>query len=98
VRGFAAAAVVLGLALAHAAFDPDSGIAAWRHLRGELGDARARIAAMHAQVATLHAEVERLRGGGFAQEAAIREELQLARPGQTVVRLPADGVSSARIP
>jgi cell division protein FtsB len=98
VRGFAAAAVVLGLALAHAALDPESGVAAWRHLRGELADARARIVGARGEVAGLRAEVARAQDGGFALEAAIREDLQLARPGQTVVRLRGDGASSARIP
>jgi len=85
------------LVLAHAVLDEDAGIRQWWHLRAELADARARIEALSREVEELHAEAQQLEEGGFATERAIREELGLVRPGQTLLRLPRDDVSSARI-
>jgi cell division protein FtsB len=82
------------LALAMAALDEDAGVARWRHLRGELAEANERIAALGAETARLRLEAQRLEGDAFAIERAIREELELARPGQQVVRLPRAGSAS----
>ena len=76
------------LALAVAALDDESGLARWQHLRAELDQADARIAALSAEVAGLRDEAARLESEPFAIEAAIREELELAHPGQQVIRLP----------
>jgi cell division protein FtsB len=76
------------LALAVAALDEESGLARWRHLRAELADADVRIAALGGEVAALRNEAARLEDEPFAIERAIREELELARPGQQVIRLP----------
>ena len=86
-----AAWLVPGLALvafAVAALDEESGLARWQHLRAELAQADTRIAALDAEVAGLRAEAARLDSEPFAIERAIREELELARPGQQVIRLP----------
>ena len=59
------------------------------------------VALAHAvldEVEALRIEAQRLEEGGFATERAIREELGLVRPGQTLLRLPGDDVSSVRIP
>lgn len=81
------------LALAVAALDEESGLARWQHLRAELDQAESRIAALNAEVDSLRSEAERLESEPFAIERAIREELELARPGQQVVRLP--GIKAA---
>jgi cell division protein FtsB len=98
VRGIWVLPALLGLALAHAALDEDAGLRRWQHLRGELADSQQRIAALRAEIAALRAESERLEGEAFAIEKAIREELGLARPGQTIVRMRRDEVPSAWIP
>jgi cell division protein FtsB len=76
------------LALAVAVLDEESGLARWRHLRAELADADARIAALGDEVEDLRNQAARLEAEPFAIERAIREELELARPGQQVIRLP----------
>jgi cell division protein FtsB len=98
VKGILVIPVLLGLALLQVAFDDDAGIRQWLHLRGELEDAHGRIEALRAEVDDLEREADVLDVRGFALERAIREELELVRPGQTLVRLGGGGVSSARIP
>jgi cell division protein FtsB len=90
--------VLLVLALAHAALDEEAGIQRWLHLRGELAEARARIEVLRGEIAELRREAQRLEEDDFATEQAIREELEFARPGQTVLRLRRPSVSNHRIP
>jgi cell division protein FtsB len=90
--------VLLVLALGHAALDEEAGIRRWLHLRGELAEARARIEVLRGAIAELRLEAQRLEEDDFATERAIREELEYARPGQTVLRLPGASVSNHRIP
>jgi cell division protein FtsB len=91
-------ALLLLVALAHAALDEDAGVRQWWHLRAELADAELRIGVLSRELEVLRIEAQRLEEGGFATERAIREELGLVRPGQTLLRLPGDDVSSVRIP
>ena len=78
--------------------DDESGLRAWWALRGDLRAAEARIERLRGEVADL----ERHRGGlaedPFALERAIRERLELARPGETVVRLSPREMATPRIP
>ena len=98
MRGILVIPALLGLALLRVAFDGEAGIQPWLHLRGELQDAHTRIEALRAQVEGLEREAALLDVRGFELEAAVREELELVRPGQTLLRLNGNGVSSARIP
>jgi len=75
------------VAFVAAALDEEAGIARWLHLRSELADARGRIEHFHAEISLLEREAELLKGDAFALERAIREELELVRPGQQLVRL-----------
>jgi cell division protein FtsB len=90
--------VLLALGLGRAALDEQAGVARWLHLRAELAEARAHVAELRAETERLRLEGERLTQDDFALERAIREELELVRPGQTLVRLRRGGVPSARIP
>jgi cell division protein FtsB len=90
--------VLLVLALGQAALDEKAGIRRWLYLRGELAEARTRIEGLRGEIAELRLEAQRLEAGGFATERAIREELEYARPGQTLLRLPRDSASNHRIP
>lgn len=90
--------LVLALGLARAGLDGDAGVRSWLYLRAELADARARIASLEDEIAGLRREAQQLETGDYALERAIREELELVRPGQTLVRLRRRGVPSARIP
>ena len=91
--GFALAAAVATV-LGAAALDADTGLARWEHLRGKLADARGRIADLRTEVEVLEREAGLLEGDPFALERAIREELELVRPGQQLIRL-GGGTSSA---
>jgi cell division protein FtsB len=79
--------VLLLAAVGGSAFDERSGVPAWRRLRDDLRAANARIAALHGEIEALRGEAEALEGDAFAIERAIREDLGLARPGESVVRL-----------
>jgi cell division protein FtsB len=66
--------------------DQTSGLSTWLRLSAELGESQARIFALEAETAGLRAEISALSGNDFALERAIREDLELARPGEVVVR------------
>jgi cell division protein FtsB len=90
--------LVLALGLARAGLDEDSGVRQWLYLRSELEQAEGRIAGLEAEVEALRGEAKQLETDDYALERAIREELELVQPGQTLVRLRRRGVPSARIP
>jgi cell division protein FtsB len=73
-----------GLALTLA--DRESGLVVWYETHEELEVSRDRIAALNTRVETLKSEIVALERDPFALERAIREELELARPGEIVVR------------
>lgn len=66
--------------------DRESGLLTWFEFRAELAESRQRIAVLTAETEALRAEVSALESDPFALERAIREDLELARPGETVVR------------
>lgn len=91
MRRILIAPALVAVALLYAWVDPEHGIRACARLRGELGRAQQRVATLDGEVEALRAQVAALRDDPLAQEAAIREDLELARPGETVVRiLPAE--------
>jgi cell division protein FtsB len=82
-------ALALGIVLVAAvwaAVDPSAGVRTWWDLRSQLREAEARAAQAGAELAALEGEAERLESDPLAVEAAIREDLGLARPGETIVR------------
>jgi cell division protein FtsB len=81
VLAFAAAGV--------SALDERTGIPAWHRLRDDLTAAHARIEILRGDIAALRGEALALETDSFAVERAIREDLGLAQPGETVVRLDA---------
>ena len=75
-------AAVVALAIA----DGDSGVSTWLRLRQEISISGGRIEALQRETTRLQSEIEALEQDPFALEQAIREELELARPGEVVVR------------
>ena len=71
-----------------AAFGGDSGIGNWLRLRDDLRGARERIALLDREIALLRRQAQQLEADDFAIERAIREDLEYARAGETLVRLP----------
>ena len=90
------APAIVAAALAAAMLDGEAGLRSWLRLRGDLRAAETRIETLRSEIATLEQESEALRSDPLAIEGAIRQDLQLARPGETVVRL-LDG-TNPRIP
>lgn len=88
---------VAAVAVAAAIADGDSGLGTWWALRADLRDARARIAALRREVSELEREAAALEADPFALERAIRERLEYARAGETLVRLPRERTNT-RIP
>ena len=72
-----------------AVVDGEAGVGAWLDLRERAQQSRARVAGLEREVERLSAEVEALHNDPLAVERAIREDLELARPGESVVRFAA---------
>ena len=84
-----AAIAVLVAATGIALLDADAGVQTWLALRQEAQVARLRVAKVEAEVQVLTAEIEALDSDPLALERAIREDLELALPGEWVVRFAA---------
>ena len=74
----------------------NTGVGHWLDQRRDLAAARARIAQLEARIAAREDEARALRDDPLAQEAAIRKDLGLARPGAWVVR--EEGLTNLRNP
>jgi cell division protein FtsB len=88
VRAFLIGLAVVAATLVHVWLDEDAGIRTWVRLERDLRAARSRIAALRTEVAELERAAADLRGDPFALERAIREDLDLVRPGEVLIRLP----------
>jgi cell division protein FtsB len=98
LRGLLLIPALLALVAVYAAVDPDSGIATWRRMRADLLSAEVRIDGLRDEIASLERSVESLESDEFAIETAIREDLELARPGELVLRLTNPQDSNPRFP
>ena len=96
LRRYWIAPAIVAAAFAAVMLDSEAGFRTWLRLRGDLRAAEARIQALQEEITVLEEETEALRSDPLAIESAIREDLHLARPGETVVRLLGD--TSPRIP
>jgi cell division protein FtsB len=77
---------ILAIAVAHAVVDNEAGLGMWLDLRDEAFAARERVAVLEHDVERLTTEIAALGTDPLAIERAIREDLELARPGEWVVR------------
>jgi len=89
---------LVAVAVVYASFDHVAGIGTSLRLREDLRAAETRIEALRLGNAALRREAELLQADSFAIERAIREDLKLSRPGETVLRLVRDEDSTPRIP
>ena len=87
---------LLAAALAMAWLDTDSGLRAWLGLRRDVTAARGRIQSLQAEIVELDSQAKALASDPFAQERAIREELEWALAGESVVRMPAEAPAPIR--
>ena len=78
---------MLGVAVAIAWLDPDSGIRRWHQLGVELESAQERIRELEDGLVRMREEARLLVRDDFAIERAIREDLFYAKRGETLLRL-----------
>ena len=98
MRGWLWIPALAGAALAIAVLDGDSGLGTWLRLRADLAAAESRIAEIRDQTEALERRAEALENDEFAIERAIREDLEYARRGETLLRLPREPHVSSRFP
>lgn len=90
--------VLFSAALIYLSADQGAGLSTWMRDRDSLENSEEQIARLEAEIVRLKAEVGRLESDRFAIERAIREDLEWARAGETVVRLPGPPDSNPRFP
>jgi cell division protein FtsB len=98
VRRFFWIPALLGAAVLYAFIDDEAGVRPWLRLRMDLSASQERISALQVEIAALQRDAEILERDPSALEQAIREDLELARPGEVVVRLPWAEPTNPRIP
>jgi cell division protein FtsB len=98
VRGLLLIPALIGAVLVYAVCDTDAGIRTWLHVRADLAASRGRIATIREEIAALRRSAETLESDPFAIERAIREDLELARRGEQVLRLAGPEDSNPRFP
>ncbi len=97
VRAYLIIPVLSLLVVAFAATDEESGIPLWLRLRGDLAAADDRLARLELELEALRTEIRDLETDPFAQERAIREDLFLAKPGETIIRFVETGAKPRAI-
>ena len=80
--------VIVGLSVCVALADGRAGLRAWWTLRSDVAEAEARVSALRGEIRGLERDIEALQADSLAIEAAIRGDLELARRGEVVVRVP----------
>jgi len=80
------ALAIVASALTVAVLDGETGIRTWLETRRDLATAQKRVAELEGRVEAREGETAALRTDPLALERAIREDLRLARPGETIVR------------
>jgi cell division protein FtsB len=90
--------VLLAAALLYLSADRGAGFSTWMRDRDALENSTDQIAQLEAEIDRLKAEVGRLESDPFAIERAIREDLEWARAGETLVRIPGASDSNPRFP
>lgn len=89
--------VIAAIALS-ALLDEDTGVAIWRELRRDLDTANARVERLMRENDALRSEIALLESEPAALDRAIREELDLVRPGEVVVRFAPTQTARAEAP
>jgi cell division protein FtsB len=77
--------IVIALLAISALLDGESGVGIWLELRDDLSGSAARVSRLEQENDSLRSEIAALDGDPDAIERAIREELDLVKPGEIVV-------------
>jgi cell division protein FtsB len=80
-------AAIMLVTAAWAVADRETGVGTWIELDRELHDGERRLGALRDEIAGLEAEADALEADSLAIEGAIRTDLGLAQPGETIVRI-----------
>jgi cell division protein FtsB len=86
VKALALGTFVIAAIAVSAMLDPDSGLEIWRELRRDLAVSDVRVERLIRENDALRGEIATLESEPDALDRAIREELDLALPGEIVVR------------
>ena len=86
VKAVGLGTLVIVLLAMTALLDQDSGVGIWLELRDDLAFASGRVDVLVAQNDSLAREIELLEADPSAIDRAIREEMDLALPGEVVFR------------
>lgn len=86
MRAIGLGAILIALLALPALFDEDSGVGIWLELREDLVRSTARVEELVRQNDSLRQEIKLLEDDPTAMDRVIREELDLALPGEIVVR------------
>jgi cell division protein FtsB len=93
VKALALGTFVIAAIAVSAMLDPDSGLEIWRELRRDLAVSDVRVERLIRENDALRGEIATLESEPDALDRAIREELDLALPGEIVVRFEPTPVS-----
>lgn len=86
LRSLLLGTLLIALLVGSALVDEGSGVAIWRELRADLGRSEGRVARLVEENERLRREIARLERDPSARDRALREDLDLAAPGEVVVR------------
>ncbi len=86
MKALALGTFVIAAIAVSAMLDPDSGLEIWRELRRDLAVSDMRVERLMRENDALRGEIATLESEPDALDRAIREELDLALPGEIVVR------------
>jgi cell division protein FtsB len=95
VRRFLLVPGILLLFAAYVLLNRAGSIRTWHELRSDLEEGEARIQVLEDQNEAMRFEVQDLEDNDFAVERVLREELELAKPGEVLVVLPEVSTSEA---
>jgi cell division protein FtsB len=85
VRALGLGTILISIVVASALLDEESGVGIWRELRGSLEISSARVAVLERENEALRSDIELLEADPTALDRAIREDLDLALPGEIIV-------------
>ena len=86
MRAIGLGAILIALLAVPALLDEDSGIGIWLELQEDLVSSTTRVNELVRQNESLRREIELLEADPTAMDRVIREELDLALPGEVIVR------------
>ena len=98
VRALGLGTLVIALLAVTALLDRETGVGIWLELRGDLASSTERVDLLIAQNDSLLREIELLEADPTAIDRAIREELDLALPGEVVFRFLPNRTNSSASP